>query len=197
MALLSATTLVLGIPFVVVTLPLVPVPHTMRRRVNPLLASRTLQYLAAVTLSLLSAAFSRAISDVLMLLAFLGTFTVPGKSYLPTLMHCPSLFLSSERPCHADINTSLPSHKTAFIHIVIHNFRRPLSIVMPMPPNTPSVSLRPSDSHTDELLQQKERMLQRRRLTRRLFWDIGVWVLLLPVGGGGVVWAAGRLAGHW
>jgi len=28
-------------------------------------------------------------------------------------------------------------------------------------------------------------------------WDVGVWVLLLPVGGGGVVWGVGRLAGKW
>ncbi|KAI0754736.1 hypothetical protein C8Q80DRAFT_1140665 [Daedaleopsis nitida] len=85
----------------------------------------------------------------------------------------------------------------AFIHITIHNFRRPLSIVIP--PATPTVSrpIAPSDSRNDELLQRKERTLQRRRLGRRLIWDIGVWVLLLPIGCGGLVWAVGRELGKW
>ena len=85
----------------------------------------------------------------------------------------------------------------ALLHIVIHNFRRPLSIVIP--PTTPNTSgpLTPSDSRNDELLQRKERTLQRRRLGRRLVWDIGVWVMLVPVGGGGLVWAVGRMAGKW
>ncbi|PCH39918.1 hypothetical protein WOLCODRAFT_23714 [Wolfiporia cocos MD-104 SS10] len=86
----------------------------------------------------------------------------------------------------------------AFIHIILHNFRRPLSIIIP--PNTPvapSASSTHSDSRNDELLQRKERTLQRRRLGRRLVWDIGVWVLLVPVGGGGLVWAAGRVVGGW
>ena len=82
------------------------------------------------------------------------------------------------------------------IHIVIHNFRRPLSIVMP--PGTPSrPGMQRSESYNDELLQRKERTLQRRRLARRIAWDVGVWVLLLPVGGGGLVWAAGRVLRRW
>jgi hypothetical protein len=40
-------------------------------------------------------------------------------------------------------------------------------------------------------------MLQRAQFTRRVIWDVGVWVLLLPVGGGGVVWALGRVFGRW
>ncbi len=85
----------------------------------------------------------------------------------------------------------------ALLHIITHNFRRPLSIVIP--PTTPTMSseLTPSDSANDELLQRKEHMLQRRRLGRRLVWDIGVWVLLVPVGGGGLVWAVGRMADKW
>lgn len=85
------------------------------------------------------------------------------------------------------------------MHIVIHNFRRPLAIVMP--PGTPATpshpSLQHSDSYNDELLQRKERTLQRRRFARRVFWDVGVWVLLLPVSGGGLFWAAGRVAQRW
>ncbi|KAI0916886.1 hypothetical protein AcV7_005756 [Taiwanofungus camphoratus] len=89
----------------------------------------------------------------------------------------------------------------AFIHIILHNFRRPLSIIIP--PSTPVTSsssahtVDASDSRHDELLQRKERTLQRRRLGRRIVWDIGAWVLLVPVGGGGLVWAGGRLAGRW
>ncbi|KAI0699948.1 hypothetical protein C8T65DRAFT_658705 [Cerioporus squamosus] len=85
----------------------------------------------------------------------------------------------------------------ALLHIITHYFRRPLSIVIP--PTTPTASgpLTPSDSANDELLQRKERTLQRRRLGRRLVWDIGVWVLLVPVGGGGLAWAVGRMAGKW
>lgn len=82
--------------------------------------------------------------------------------------------------------------------MTIHNFRRPLSIVIPpATPNPNAPRLEPSDSRHDELLQRKERTLQRRRLGRRLIWDVGVWVLLVPVGGGGVAWAAGRMAGRW
>ena len=91
---------------------------------------------------------------------------------------------------------------TALIHIIIHNFRRPLAIVVP--PTTPttarvpsSAAAEPSDSRHDELLQRKERTLQRRRLGRRLVWDVGVWVLLVPVGGGGLVWAVGRMLEKW
>ncbi|TBU44418.1 hypothetical protein BD309DRAFT_1000494 [Dichomitus squalens] len=88
----------------------------------------------------------------------------------------------------------------ALLHITIHYFRRPLAIVVP--PATPSPARVPSaesgsDSRHDELLQRKERTLQRRRLGRRLVWDFGVWVLLVPVGGGGFVWAIGRMLDKW
>ncbi|EKM51591.1 uncharacterized protein PHACADRAFT_261825 [Phanerochaete carnosa HHB-10118-sp] len=86
----------------------------------------------------------------------------------------------------------------ALLHIVIHNFRRPLSIVMPGTPAQPShPGISRSDSYNDELLQRKERTLQRRRLARRIMWDIGVWTLLLPVSGGALIWCAGRLLGRW
>lgn len=53
------------------------------------------------------------------------------------------------------------------------------------------------DRDTEELLLRKERSLQRRRFGRRIMWDIGVWILLVPVGGGGMVWAVGRLTRAW
>jgi hypothetical protein len=49
----------------------------------------------------------------------------------------------------------------------------------------------------DELLVRKERALQKTRLMRRVAWDVAVWTMLLPVGGGGAVWAVGRLVGWW
>jgi len=103
----------------------------------------------------------------------------------------------------------------AIVHITTHHFKQPLSIIIP---NTPlaATTFSPSSSSSDassphsplahspttqspydELLQRKERALQRRRLGRRIIWDIGVWVLLVPVGGGGVVWGVGRVIGRW
>jgi hypothetical protein len=65
----------------------------------------------------------------------------------------------------------------------------------PAMPNHPGLNR--SDSYSDELLQRKERTLQRRRFAQRILWDIGVWTLLLPVSGGGVFWTMGRLVGRW
>ncbi|KAJ7643929.1 hypothetical protein FB45DRAFT_823717 [Roridomyces roridus] len=81
----------------------------------------------------------------------------------------------------------------ALVHITTHFFKRPLSIVIP----TIHSSQEALPAEADELLQRKERALQQRQFRKRLVWDIGVWVLLLPVGGGGFVWGAGRLAGRW
>ena len=84
MAFMSTTTLALGVPSAVVTLPILPIPLTLRRHVNHVLASRVLLYAAAVILAVLPSAVSRAMSYLLMLLAFLGTFTVPGKCLSPS-----------------------------------------------------------------------------------------------------------------
>jgi hypothetical protein len=89
----------------------------------------------------------------------------------------------------------------ALVHITIHFFKRPLAIVVP-PPEMPMESPahqghQALPSAADELLQRKERALQRRQWRKRVVWDVGVWVLLLPVGGGGVAWGVGRLAGKW
>ncbi|KAF9777542.1 hypothetical protein BJ322DRAFT_1015606 [Thelephora terrestris] len=85
----------------------------------------------------------------------------------------------------------------AAIHITLHHIRRPLTIILP-PQTQPTRSFTEPDSAMhDPLLQRKERLLQRRRLYRRLVWDIGAWILLIPFGGGCLVWAGGRLAGKW
>ncbi|KAJ7715594.1 hypothetical protein DFH07DRAFT_974128 [Mycena maculata] len=86
----------------------------------------------------------------------------------------------------------------ALVHITTHFFKRPLSIIMPQMPSTPNPHVHePLPAAADELLQRKERALQKRQFRKRVVWDVGVWVLLLPVGGGGFVWGAGRLAGRW
>ncbi|OBZ68807.1 hypothetical protein A0H81_11193 [Grifola frondosa] len=127
-----------------------------------------------------------------------------SKSLLYLLTLCLSVLPTSWVKVLSDVLLVLAFISTylvpAFIHITIHNFRRPLSIIVP--PNTPATSssqaqLEASESRNDELLQRKERTLQRRRLGRRLVWDVGVWMLLVPVGGGGLVWAGGRVAGRW
>lgn len=95
-----------------------------------------------------------------------------------------------------------PYLHSALIHITVHHFKRPLSIVLPQgPSNGNGNGTPPPQSHmadpADELLQRKERTLQRRRLGRRLAFDVLAWVVVLPVGGGGAAWAVGRLLGHW
>ena len=98
----------------------------------------------------------------------------------------------------------------ALLHIILHNMRSPLSIIVQPQTTTPRVhpdsdvdaeddegGVYGRDRDTEELLLRKERALQRRRLGRRIMWDIGVWILLVPVGGGGFVWSIGRIAGHW
>jgi len=79
----------------------------------------------------------------------------------------------------------------AFLHVTVHYFRRPLSIVLP------SSVTRTGDGEGDELLQRKERSLQRRRLGRRLVSDAVSWVSILLLGMGGSAWAIGRLLGKW
>ncbi|KIY45201.1 hypothetical protein FISHEDRAFT_49921 [Fistulina hepatica ATCC 64428] len=89
----------------------------------------------------------------------------------------------------------------AVIHISAHFFARPLSIIMPQRglsrhERQPDPEASPSPAH-DELLQRKERALQKRQLRKRIVWDVIVWMLLLPITGGGCMWVWGRLAGRW
>ena len=167
------------------------------------------------------------LSDVVMVVAFFSTYVLPGAS-ISLLPYCRIYEIRTTE-------LTICVCYVAAIHIIMHNFRRPLSIVIPpsapVTPNPAAYMSHPhphpnihsanshlatspysassnlsvpsptsalsSSSRDDELLQRKERTLQRRRLTRRIVWDIGGWVLLLPVGGGGLGWAAGRIAGKW
>lgn len=77
------------------------------------------------------------------------------------------------------------------MHISVHYFKQPLSIVLPT-----SVT-RTGDGEGDELLQRKERSLQRRRLGRRLVWDAVSWASVFLLGVGGSTWAVGRILRKW
>ncbi|KAJ3878677.1 hypothetical protein F5051DRAFT_405093 [Lentinula edodes] len=181
---LSSITLLLGIPLVLTTTPSLPLPERFRRSTTiPL--SKTFIFVVVVLLSIVPIYVSRVYNDVLIVCALVGTYFLP-----------------------------------ALVHICTHFFKRPLSIIMPTLPTTPndpysatfssnlpplpdssfgamSSTSTPPNSANDPLLQRKELMLQRKQFGRRVIWDIGVWTLLLPVGGGGFVWAIGRIAGRW
>ena len=96
--------------------------------------------------------------------------------------------------------------------IITFHVRSPLSIVFPSrnPPPEPAAnqpSRSSSRSHSrhdslsdpsaDVLLARKERQLQKRRLGRRLWQDLIVYVGILPVGCVTTVWSIGNLLGFW
>lgn len=91
----------------------------------------------------------------------------------------------------------------ASLHIIVHVFRPPLSILISVDDNetfdaegSPTTENR-RDPEPDSLLRRKERSLQRKRLGRRIVWDLGVWIVLVPVGVVTGVWAMGGLLGRW
>ncbi|WVQ85530.1 hypothetical protein IAT38_007696 [Cryptococcus sp. DSM 104549] len=107
--------------------------------------------------------------------------------------------------------------------IITFHVRSPLSIIFPsrQPPPDPDALPTPATSHslarrnasasgsahsrddslndpsTDVLLARKERQLQKRRLGRRLWQDLIVYVGILPVGCITLAWTLGRLVGLW
>jgi len=104
----------------------------------------------------------------------------------------------------------------ALFFIVTFHVRSPLAIVFPStaskddvdgeqappaPARTLRVSQNPADSltdpSTDVLLARKERQLQKRRLGRRLWQDLIVYVGILPVGCVTLAWTLGALVGIW
>ncbi|CAD6583533.1 MAG: hypothetical protein TREMPRED_003587 [Tremellales sp. Tagirdzhanova-0007] len=100
--------------------------------------------------------------------------------------------------------------------IISFHVRSPLAIVFPstasksatdgeeLPP-APARSLRHPNEHadtlndpsTDAVLARKERQLQKRRLGRRLWQDLIVYVGILPVGCITLAWTLGALIGIW
>lgn len=161
-------TLSLAIPSVVVSSPMPRLSHM--RRYTPVNPVKFIFVLSAVLLSLASPSVAKTIWDLTLTLACSGTFLLP-----------------------------------ALTHITIHYFRRPLAIVLPQAPQSVHASPRSSVSgrrsasrpSLDPLLQRKERYLQRRRLGKRLLWDAGIWLVLIPTCTCVIVWAGGRLIGMW
>ncbi|KAG2057878.1 hypothetical protein BDR06DRAFT_908126 [Suillus hirtellus] len=161
--LLGASSLLLSIPSVLVSIPPLPIPLAIRRFCKVDLG-KAIIISVVVLLSLAPPSMAAFLNDLTIFLAL-----------------CGSYFL------------------LAWAHITIHYFRRPISIVIPHSvPSTPQTIHPPSPLHSaDALLQRKERLLQRRRLGRRVLWDVGVWLLLMPISVFGMVWAGGRLIGKW
>lgn len=173
-ATLSSFILLLGIPPLLTSTPAISTPSPLHRYTNRP-AGRYLNIILLFLLSLLPRVFDGILEDIVVFTVLTSTYFLP-----------------------------------ALLHIILHNMRSPLSIIV-----QPQLShVRPGqdpdgetdafeggmfghDRDTEELLLRKERALQRRRLGRRIMWDIGVWILLVPVGGGGLIWSIGRISGHW
>lgn len=122
---------------------------------------------STVLLSLASSFVANTIRDLTLFLACSGTFLLP-----------------------------------ALAHVTIHYLRRPLAIVIPQEPHSvPASTIAGSRSASrpslDPLLQRKERYLQRRRLGKRLLWDVGIWLVLIPTCACALIWAVGCLMGKW
>ncbi|KAG9315743.1 hypothetical protein JVU11DRAFT_3391 [Chiua virens] len=161
---LRIATLSLSIPSVVVSIISLPLHGVIHRYIRTDLALSG-TIVAIFALSLVPPSIANTLDDVTLFLAVSGTFLIP-----------------------------------ALTHITIHHFRRPLSIVVPHAQPSAPTTPRPSSGERspspsrDPLLQRKEWLLQRSRMGKRLFWDIVVWSVLLPICGCAFVWAAGRIA---
>ncbi|KAH8825143.1 hypothetical protein DL96DRAFT_165137 [Flagelloscypha sp. PMI_526] len=169
-----AATLLLSVPFLLVTSPPLPLSERLRRLAsssNYLPISRSIYIVVIAAVAMVPHDVSVILSDLLMVSALGSTYFLP-----------------------------------AVVHVIMHQIKRPLSIVLPQthtysplssPPSTPLRQQHDqSESVQDPLLQQKERSLQRKQLRRRIVWDLGVWILLIPVGGGGLVWMIGEVLGR-
>lgn len=177
LTILSALILLLRIPSTLITSPNLPLPLVIRKSTTPRFQdnlSRCLLWIPVLVLGLLGqlgvGRVGGIVEDLSLFGALVGSFALP-----------------------------------AIIHITTHHFKKPLSIVVPSTPLSTSHSHSHSPSSTtpvqgqrpwDELLQRKERALQKRRLRYRLGWDLGAWIVVLGCAMG-IGWAAGRLTGRW
>lgn len=184
---LSATTLVLSIPSILVSIPPLRIPSLRSVRFN---VSRVLVILFVMLCGLIpppspspnnqdsfliSSGIFGFVVLVTLFMAYMGTY------FMPT-----------------------------FLHVSQHFFKRPLAIIVPRaqpsheadesgnasagPSRWSRLPLSPGPE--DDLLLRKERALQRKQLKRRIAWDIGVWMLLL-VSCAGLVGYGGYLSGAW
>ncbi|KAJ2926308.1 hypothetical protein H1R20_g10786, partial [Candolleomyces eurysporus] len=163
LAALSASTLLLGVAQPLLTIPTLPI-RVVRTNIN----------LTRVVIAPAIIIFSLGLS-----LVSSSAFTAQFVYVLTAVVLAISLVSTYVFPC--------------VMHICVHNFKRPLAIVMPRTPMLPtpaspavgggsgsgSGGLSPNvDNRTDELLQRKERALQRKQFRKRIVWDLGVWVQL-------------------
>ncbi|KAH7914296.1 hypothetical protein BJ138DRAFT_1144260 [Hygrophoropsis aurantiaca] len=169
-SILNASTLLFSIPSIIITIPSIPTPPVIKRYTS-LFLSKLAVSTVIILLNLVPVSIAAILNDVILFLAIFGTYFLP-----------------------------------ALAHIVTHFFRRPLSIVVPQvphsAPNTPSMACAPlplpsPPSSPDFLLQRKERLLQRRRLGKRVVWDIGVWAVLIPISTCALIWCFGRVIRRW
>ncbi|KAF8645157.1 hypothetical protein AX16_007985 [Volvariella volvacea WC 439] len=167
-----------SVPSVLAIIPPLPIPRRVRDSINFSL-SKVILFAIVLLLALAPHEISTRCNDVLLLMSLAGTYFLP-----------------------------------AVLHVTIHFFKRPLTIVIPQTPATPPTPIprstpaspsphvgdgltrSPRSRGPDELLQRKERALQRKQLRKRIVWDIGVWLLLI-VSVSGFGWGAGRLAQKW
>jgi len=88
------------------------------------------------------------------------------------------------------------------LHVLHHYLRRPQAILVPTNGSiytlySPNGSSSDEEDESEGLLRRKEVKLQRKRLARRIVWDIAVWVVILPLGAASLGWAGGRMVGRW
>lgn len=192
---LSATTLVLSIPSILVSIPPLRIPSLRSVKFN---ISRIITILFVTVCGLIppsriprpedqknnkhlflnsSGIFGFVTVLVVLYMAFMGTYFIP-----------------------------------TFLHVSQHFFKRPLAIVVPRTrpsqmsleadesgnagPSTSHRSLSLSPRVQDELLLRKEMALQKKQFKKRIVWDIGVWTLLLT-SLAGLVGYGGYFVGAW
>ncbi|KZV82451.1 hypothetical protein EXIGLDRAFT_778513 [Exidia glandulosa HHB12029] len=85
------------------------------------------------------------------------------------------------------------------LHVTHHHLRRPQAIIVPTDGSSYALfgSSSGDESESEGLLMRKEQTLQRRRLARRIVWDVSVWLVLLPLSVASIAWAGGRIVGRW
>ncbi|KAJ8501988.1 hypothetical protein ONZ45_g11950 [Pleurotus djamor] len=159
-AIFQTITLLLAIPPLIISMPTLPIPQRLHHLTGPTV-TKTVMVVLLLASSILPAFLLSVVNNLALILTLCSTFFVP-----------------------------------AFLHIVVHNFKRPLSIIVPTHPSTPITTHSPAHpepstpiSANDELLQRKERLLQKRQFRKRLVWDLGAWIMVVPLSGGGIFWA--------
>ncbi|TFK27543.1 hypothetical protein FA15DRAFT_692376 [Coprinopsis marcescibilis] len=164
LAILSSTTLLLGVPQAALTVPPIPLRVGRTAAVSRTATSLSIVCLAVI-LSFIRSSFIEHLFTPLNILLIIITLT--GTYFLPALLH-----------------------------ISVHFFKRPMAIVIPRTPllQTPSTSTAQPNlmggerGVHDELLQRKERALQKKQFRKRILWDVGAWIQVF-------VYAAGVVAG--